>query len=200
MKYSAKPWETMGKVKRLKTNLWRSSNPFERKCSGAIHDPTVESKRLFTVTSKDFKKSDLRKRIEKSLISKKTKYVCDNCLNFENSDKREGEKIVDIEDTKSDASNDQRNIEDIDDEEEYQNERQEFDFDFINKTVKVINERQVSDSDIQNWCIPLGNYFYDVVSEDIKKHLTDVQKLWYFKRSASELFFTWKAKVTCLAN
>jgi hypothetical protein len=34
-------------------------------------------------------------------------------LNYENSDKREGEKIVDIEDTKSDASNDQRNIEDI---------------------------------------------------------------------------------------
>lgn len=120
----------MAKVKRLKTNLRRSNNPFERKCSCAIHGPTVESKRLFTVTSKDFKKSDLKKLIEKSLISKKTKYVCDNCLNLENSDKRKGEKIVDIEDTKSDASNDQRNIENIKDEEEYQNERQEFDFHF----------------------------------------------------------------------
>jgi hypothetical protein len=89
-------------------------------------------------------------------------------LNYENSDKREGEKIVDIEDTKSDASNDQRNIEDIEDEEEYQNERQEFDFDFINKTVKAINERQVSDSDIQNLYLALGKYFYDAVSEDIK--------------------------------
>lgn len=136
--------------KTIKTNLRRSSNPFERKCSCAIHDPTVESKRLFTVTSKDFKKTDLKKPIEKSLISKKTKYVCDNCLNFENSDKREGQQIVDIEDTKSDASNDQRNIENIRDEDEYRNERQEFDFHFINKTVKVINERQVSDSDIQN--------------------------------------------------
>jgi hypothetical protein len=158
----------MGKVKRLKTNLRRSSNPFERKCSCAIHDPTVESKRLFTVTTKDFKKSDLKKLVEKSLISKKTKYVFDNCWNYENSDKREGKKIVDIEDTKSDASNDQRNIEDIEDEEEYQNERQEFDFDFINKTVKAINERQVSDSDIQNLYLALGKYFYDAVSEDIK--------------------------------
>ena len=77
-------------------------------------------------------------------------------------------KIVDIEDTKSDASNDQRNIEDIEDEEEYQNERQEFDFDFINKTVKAINERQVSDSDIQNLYLALGKYFYYAVSEDIK--------------------------------
>jgi hypothetical protein len=68
----------MGKVKRLKTNLRRSSNPFERKCSCAIHDPTVESKRLFTVTTKDFKKYDLKKLVKKSLISKKAKYVFDN--------------------------------------------------------------------------------------------------------------------------
>jgi hypothetical protein len=34
--------------------------------------------------------------------------------------------------------------------------------------VKAINERQVSDSDIQNLCLALGKYFYDVVSEDIK--------------------------------
>lgn len=75
----------MGKVKRLKTNLRSSNNPFERKCSCVIHDPTVEYKRLFNVTSKDFKKSDLNKLIEKRLVSKKN--VCDNCLNFENGDK-----------------------------------------------------------------------------------------------------------------
>ena len=77
-------------------------------------------------------------------------------------------KIVDIEDTKSDASKDQRNIEDIEDEEEYQNERQEFDFDFINKTVKAINERQVSDSDIQNLCLALGSTFMMLYLKTLK--------------------------------
>lgn len=34
--------------------------------------------------------------------------------------------------------------------------------------MKAINERQVSDSDIQNLYLALGKYFYDAVSEDIK--------------------------------
>lgn len=92
----------MGKVKRRKPNLRSSNNPFERKCSCAIHDPTVEYKRLFNVTSKDFKKSDLNKLIEKRLVSKQN--VCDNCLNFENGDKGVWEKNVNIEDTKHNDS------------------------------------------------------------------------------------------------